>query len=97
MAATKAMLSLREFAFDVLGDAKAFEPARKARRWTTFFGSGSTFGTEPRSEIQRAKRTFQEAQQAAGLADPEPHHIFDVPDQAFGVSAGGVWGYPQTA
>ena len=71
----------------VLGDAGAFEPAGKARRWTTFFGSGSAFGTELRSEIQRAKRTFQEAQRAAGLADPEPHPIFDVPDQAFGVSA----------
>ena len=45
----------------VLGDAGAFEPAGKARRWTTFFGSGSAFGTELRSEIWRARRTFQEA------------------------------------
>ena len=71
----------------VLGDAGAFEPAGKARRWSTFFDSGSAFGAELRSEIQRAKRTYQEAQQEAGLADPKPHPIFDVPDQSFGVSA----------
>ena len=71
----------------VLGDAGAFEPVGKARRWSTFFDSGSAFGAELRAEIQRAKRTYQEAQREAGLADPKPHPIFDVPDQAFGVSA----------
>ena len=46
---------------EVLGDAGAFEPEGKSRRWTTFFDSGSAFGAELRSEIRRAKRAFAEA------------------------------------
>ena len=87
----------RELA-ELLGGAEAFEPSGKACRWTTFFDSGSAFGTELRSEIQRAKHAFQAAQQAVGLADPEPHPIFNAPDQAFGVSAEeGRWRHLQTA
>ena len=38
----------------VLGKGDAFNPEAKHRRWTHFFGSGSTFAAELRSEIQRA-------------------------------------------
>ena len=38
-----------------MGKGDAFNPEAKHRRWTHFFGSGSTFAAELRSEIQRAK------------------------------------------
>ena len=69
----------------VLGKGDAFNPEAKHRRWTHFFGSGSTFAAELRSEIQRAKDTFTATRTAAGV-EPTPHHIFDAEVDAFGVS-----------